>query len=122
MIDKILANSPEPPVIILQSDHGSGSRLDTESIEKSDLHERMSILNAYYLPGHTGPDVGLYQTITPVNSFRVVFNTYLGAKLPLLPDRNYFSTWPAPFRFIDVTTQVQAEQNRGAEVKQGDGS
>ena len=43
-------NSPEPPIIIIQSDHGSGSKLDIESLEKTDVHERMSILNAYYFP------------------------------------------------------------------------
>ena len=51
----------------------------------------MSILNAYYFPG--GRYEGLYQDISPVNSFRVVLNTFFGAKLPLLPDRSFFSTW-----------------------------
>ncbi len=113
-VDKILANSPEPPIIIIQSDHGSGSKLDTEDLSKSDVHERMSILNAYYLPGKEGQNAGLYDTITPVNSFRIVFNAYLGAQLPLLPDRNYFSTWTFPFTFTDVTDQVQASQDRSA--------
>ena len=61
----------------------------------------MSILNAYYFPG--GRYEGLYQEISPVNSFRVVLNTFFGAKLPLLPDRSFFSTWTDPYRFIDVT-------------------
>ena len=105
MIDRILANSSEPPLIILQSDHGSGMGLRTKSVEETDLHERMSILNAYYLPG---PGAGaLYQSISPVNSFRVVFNAYFGAGLDLLPDRNYFSTWDDPFQFIDVTDRCR---------------
>ena len=113
-IDKLLAASPEPPVIIVQSDHGSGSRLSTGSAEETDLHERMSILNAYYLPGRTAAEAGLYDTISPVNSFRVVFNAYLGAKLPLLPDRNYYSSWSEPYNFIDVTETVQALQDRSS--------
>jgi hypothetical protein len=106
VIDQILARSTEPPVLILQADHGSGLRLVPESKEKTDLHERMSILNAYYFPDHNYE--ALYPEITPVNSFRVVLNNYFGAGLPLLPDRNFFSTWSHPFEFMDVTSVVQA--------------
>jgi hypothetical protein len=105
MIDRILANSPEPPVIILQSDHGSGMGLSTKSVEQTDLRERMSILNAYYLPGPGRQ--ALYPSISPVNSFRVVFNAYFGAGLILMPDLSYFSTWGDPFEFIDVTDRVR---------------
>jgi hypothetical protein len=112
MIDQILASSPEPPVIILQSDHGSGLGLSTESLAKTDLHERLSILNAYYLPEKGGD--ALYQSISPVNSFRVVLNAYFGAGLELLPDRSYYSTWEKPFDFIDVTDKVRLPSDRRA--------
>lgn len=104
MIDRVLDQSPEPPVIILQSDHGSGLGLDFSSAERTDHRERMSILDAYYLPGRA--DAGLYQSITPVNSFRVVFNAYFGAGLELAPDRSYYSSWDEPFKFIDVTERL----------------
>jgi hypothetical protein len=110
MIDQILANSPLPPVIILQSDHGSGLGLSTQSVEQTDLHERMSILNAYYLP-EKGREA-LYESISPVNSFRIVFNTYFAAGLELLPDRSYFSTWDEPYEFIDVTDRVRPASDR----------
>ena len=64
-------------MIIIQGDHG----LDTEA--------RMAILNAYYLPGD-GAKM-LYPTITPVNSFRVVFNAYFGQEYPILPDTSLYS-------------------------------
>ena len=104
VIDQILAKSPEPPIVILQADHGSGLRLVMESKEQSDLHERMSILNAYFFPDRNYR--GLYAEITPVNSFRVVLNTFFGAGLPLLQDRNYFSTWSHPYDFMNVTDSV----------------
>jgi len=104
-IDRILADSPQPPIIILQSDHGSELYLDRDDVNHTDLTERMTILNAYYFPG--GRYDELYQTISPINSFRVVLNTFFGASLELLPDRSFFSTWPEPYHFVDVTSQAQ---------------
>jgi hypothetical protein len=107
-IERILAASPQPPIIIIQSDHGSELHLDMRDVHHTDLHERMSILNAYFFPG--GSYDGLYQRISPVNSFRVVLKTFFGAKLELLPDRSFFSTWTEPYHFIDVTAQVRSPQ------------
>jgi hypothetical protein len=75
IVDHILARSATPPIIVIQADHGS--RCGT----------RNSIVNAYYLPG--GGDKLLYPSISPVNSFRVVFNRYFGAHYPLLDDATY---------------------------------
>jgi hypothetical protein len=105
-IKQILATSPEPPIIILQSDHGSELKLDMHDVNNTDLKERMSILNAYYFPDRKYER--LYQKISPVNSFRVVLNTYFGGDLELLPDRSFFSTWPEPYKFIDVTHSVRS--------------
>jgi hypothetical protein len=103
-IEGILANSPEPPIIVLQSDHGSGLHLSVTSAEETDHHERMSILNAFYLPGKKS--AGMHQTMTPVNTFRMIFNNYFGAQLPYLAEECYYSSWPAPQRFTRVTDQV----------------
>mgnify|MGYP003492704243 FL=1 len=48
---------------------------------------RMSILNAYYVSAAAKKD--LYPAITPVNSFRVIFNHYFGTEYPLLEDFAY---------------------------------
>jgi hypothetical protein len=106
-VTEILRNSAEPPIIILQSDHGSGAHWNCQSADprKSDVKERLSILNCYYLPG--GGNKGLYEDISPVNSFRLIFNNYFGAKLKLLPDRSYLSAVNSRFQFVDVTAQVR---------------
>lgn len=72
IIPQIIANSKTPPIIVLEGDHGPGT----------------SVLNldAYYFPGQTQL---LYDTITPVNTFRVLFNTYFNGTYELLPDRSF---------------------------------
>jgi hypothetical protein len=41
------------------------------------------------LPG--GGTSQIYPTITPVNTFRLIFNIYFGGNYPLLEDKSYFS-------------------------------
>jgi hypothetical protein len=88
ILKQIIDRSANPPIIVLQSDHGG---VDT------DAENRMRILNAYYLPG--GGARILYPTITPVNSFRLIFNHYFGAGNRLQDDRSYSSDYHHPFAF-----------------------
>jgi len=48
----------------------------------------------------------MYPSITPVNTFRLIFNAYFGTDLKLLPDISYFSNWDNPYGFTDVTTRL----------------
>jgi hypothetical protein len=84
VIDVILATSETPPIIIVQGDHGPPPQLAPSAAEK------MPILNAYYLPG-VDTDQVLYPSISPVNSFRVVLNSFFGKDLPLLEDISYYA-------------------------------
>lgn len=83
-IDKILESSKNPPIIILQGDHGARGE------------NRHTILNAYYLPKGTSR---LYPMISPVNSFRLIFDYYLNGEFGLLPDISYFSSANHPYLF-----------------------
>ena len=86
-IQKMLEESTVPPIIILQGDHGPW---------KQQGENRVSILNAYYLPGH---EDSVYSAISPVNSFRVIFNEYFNTNYPLLDDVSYESPYVNVYDF-----------------------
>ncbi|HQV95339.1 MAG TPA: hypothetical protein PLA27_06410 [Anaerolineales bacterium] len=82
VVEEIIARSKIPPVILIMGDHGPSG---VPSKDQPAL--RMSILNAYYVSAAAKKD--LYPAITPVNSFRVIFNHYFGTEYPLLEDFAY---------------------------------
>ncbi len=108
-VDGILMKSSRPAIIILQGDHGPGSMYDSEDLDSTHVKERLSILNAYYLPGDR--EVPLYQGITPVNTFRLVFNAYFETDYELLRDESYFSTRSLPYAFTNVTDRISGAMN-----------
>lgn len=87
----IVQKSERPVIIILQGDHGPG-RFTPEA--------RMGILNAYYLSDRR--PTALYDSITPVNTFRVILNAYFGQDLPLLEDVSRFSVYNLPYKYTIV--------------------
>ena len=79
IVDTLQANSVTPPVIIIQGDHGL-PRLGL-------VNAQYEIYNAYY-PG-TADTSFLYETVTPVNTFRLLFNALFGTSYELLPEESY---------------------------------
>ena len=103
-VDNILDKSQVPPIIVIQGDHGSDlSRqfiIEYEDLDKTEVDERTNILNAYYVPN---VDRGIwYDSITPVNSWRMILKHYYGAEIDLLPDKTYWSEKKTPYIFIEV--------------------
>ena len=78
VIDAILANYEEPPIIVIAGDHGR---------ERGNPLISHNILAAYLLPD--GGESAIYPSITSVNSFRAILNYYNGLNLGLLQDRTY---------------------------------
>jgi hypothetical protein len=109
--------SDADPIILLQSDEGPDpvrfvmdeDGFDWTEASDVELGEKLRILNAYYLPGLD--DAGLYPTISPVNTFRLVLTRYFGADMPLLPDRTFvFESNAHPYRFTEVTERFLGSQ------------
>jgi hypothetical protein len=102
LVQAISRNSTTEPIIIVQSDEGPWpapyagderflggdvTSVDWTRVTRAQLREKMRVLNALRLPGPAGAP--LYPEMTPVNTFRIVFNRYFGTSLPLLSDENY---------------------------------
>jgi hypothetical protein len=111
VVDRLLADDDSTPVIVLQADHGPGIDLVWEDPGSSDLEERLSILNAYLIPG-VDEDL-LYPSITPVNTFRVVLSTVFNADLALVEDVSYHSTWSSPYDLHMLPSQDEIERSFG---------
>lgn len=114
LVDELLdVPAEDQPIIIVAADEGPAPvrfKADDENFDwttatAAELEEKLAILNTYYLPGTT--DSGLYPSISPVNSWRVIFNTYFGADLELLEDRSYvFRNEHHVYDFTEVTDRL----------------
>lgn len=119
LVERILAASPAPPVIVIQGDEGPyphGTEPDDyewRRASRAALDEKTGILNAYYLPGVDAR--ALYPHITPVNTFRLVFNAYFGTDMPRLPDRIYrHASDDRPYALDDITDVLRPAPPRTA--------
>ena len=101
MIEKIIDEKKRSKIIIIQSDHGTAFPMDWENPTEKMKHDRLSNINYILLPDKN--ENFLYNTMTPVNTFRVLFNDYFGTNFEILEDRVFFSDYEKPYNFIDVT-------------------
>jgi len=66
--------------------------LDQNKLTAKGVDIRSAILNAIYFSDNSYQE--LYPSMTPVNTFRVIFNHWFGASYPLLSDRVYTNEQP----------------------------
>jgi hypothetical protein len=112
--DLIALPEDKRPIIIFQADEGPESHVyratrkttfDWANASDEDVEVKYGIMNAWYVPG--GQDIGLYPTMTSINTFPLLFSRYFGLDYGLRPDRVY-----APKRYYlnydltDVTDRL----------------
>jgi hypothetical protein len=105
LVTSLIQNSPEPPVILLQGDHGSNllrysSAKSAGAVSPAQARERFGAFGAYYLPRGGGRLFA--DTVTVVNVLRKVLNHYFDAGLPAAPDELYMSLEHTPYNFVQV--------------------
>jgi hypothetical protein len=122
LVEELKSTSDVPPIIILQADEGPyperylASDRTFRWAQATDLEvkEKMGILNAYYLPRAEYSNPRLYPSISPVNSFRLVFDLYFGTNLGKLDDFSYvYANYSRPYKFLDVTQRLRSSQEDG---------
>lgn len=117
LVAALQAGDGPDPVILLQADEGPYPRrdygIDWHHASPEELQIKTGMLNAYYFPDGTYDQ--LTPDITPVNSYRVMFNAVFGTDFPLLPDRiEAFANDHELYDFRDVTSIVRG--GNGAEA------
>lgn len=108
-IERILQSDRRKTVILVSSDHGPRSNCEAGNpLKPAYVRERMANLLAIYAPDMV--NITQFSNATPVNYYRLLFNGYLGANLPLLPDHVYNSAFVKPFAFVDVTKLTASDK------------
>jgi len=107
----------QQPIIVMQADEGpypqaydeNQMTFDWTEASAAEVETKFGILDAFYLPSDASADatVSPYDSISSVNTFRLVLDRYFGTNLGFLPDRSYASRSPIrPYDLIDITDRL----------------
>jgi len=121
-VDFIRAQKHRNSVIVLQSSRGPAWRFEGAANEVEHMRRETGAMTAVYLPGRNAGEV-TPPTLSGVNVFRLIFNQYFDAGLPMLADRTHY--WDrvneagapdavATRNFIDITRRLQQKPGLAA--------
>jgi hypothetical protein len=102
MVAHARASTRRPLVVIVNGDHGPGLYFDPGRPTEAGTQERLTILLATSFPdGKPHPELR-----SPVNIYRVVFNSSFRTRLPLLADRSLIPESHRPYVSHDMTERL----------------
>ena len=112
MLKNLQAKSKRPFVVLIQGDHGPeimmskiyNSQPTGINTDPLFLTGTFGIFSSYYFSDHQYDS--LYQGASPVNSFRIIFNKYFKAGLPILEDKQFYTPYESYFLTNDVTDKI----------------
>jgi hypothetical protein len=104
-VTALLKQSPTPPVILLQGDHGTSTlnfswARNAAAVSPAQARERFGAFGAYYLPA--GGSRLVSDSVTLVNLLQKVLAYYLGADVQPSGDELYMSIERKPYDFVQV--------------------
>ncbi len=88
LVDTLLHNQATPPIIIVQSDHGY------RDFRQSEVNPHLYFNNysAFYFPNNNYS--ALYDTLSNINTFPLIFNGWFNTHIPLQKDSVVFTPYP----------------------------
>jgi hypothetical protein len=98
IVKKLLEKDPKP-IIIIHSDHGFRFKINQDD---DILKHGFLNFGAYYFP-EKELDKEEYSIISPVNTFRILFNEYFGTDYEILENKSFIIK---DSKFVDVTDFV----------------
>ena len=104
MVDRLLAESRAPPIILIVSDHGRSSMrfgvLPLEEASAEDVAERMASYGAFLVPEEHRK--AFRKVETPVGAMRALMREVFRVPLPELPPASFWSSTRRPFGFTEL--------------------
>ncbi len=108
VVEKLVVKEPSP-IIIIQSDHGIRGGPYKGAGENGKYIRDFNNFKAYYFPDK-GRNIE-FETTTPVNSFRVLFNLYFDEHYEILEDKIYDNAEGTYFNLTDITDFLIKKRN-----------